>query len=73
MLGSSSWRPSCPSTTRDRPFAVLMDVHMLLLLGARERTQAEFRDLLERGGFQMDGVASTGSPAGLAVIEATPT
>ena len=43
------------------------------LLGARERTQAEFRDLLERGGFQMEGVASTGSPAGLAVIEATPT
>ena len=73
MLGSSSWRPSCPSARWDRPFAVLMDVHMLLLLGARERTQAEFRDLLERGGFQMEGVASTGSPAGLAVIEASPT
>ena len=40
-----------PERAVDQPFAIRMDLHMLLLLGARERTEAEFRDLLARAGF----------------------
>jgi hypothetical protein len=47
-----------------------MDLHMLLLLGARERTESEFRVLLERSGFRLDRLVPTESPAGLGVIEA---
>ena len=36
-----------PERAVDQPFAIRMDLHMLLLLGARERTEAEFRDLLD--------------------------
>jgi hypothetical protein len=49
-----------------------MDLHMLLLLGARERTEAEFRTLLARAGLDVQRVVLTASPAGLGVIEATP-
>ena len=45
---------------------------MLLLLGARERTEAELRVLLERTGFDVRRVELTQSPTGLGVIEATP-
>ena len=31
-----------PERAVDQPFAIRMDLHMLLLLGARERTEAEF-------------------------------
>ena len=59
-----------PERAVDQPFAIRMDVHMLLLLGARERTEAEFRELLGRAGFSLARVIPTGSPAGLGVIEA---
>jgi hypothetical protein len=45
---------------------------MLVLLGARERTEAQYRRLLADGGFQVERVVPTSSPAGLSVIEATP-
>lgn len=61
-----------PERARDRPAAIRMDLHMLLLLGARERTEAEFRVLLEASGFRVQRVVLTASPAGLGVIEATP-
>lgn len=61
-----------PERARDRPAAIRMDLHMLLLLGARERTDAEFRTLLARAGFDVPRVVLTASPAGLGVIEATP-
>ena len=38
---------------------------MLLLLGARERTAAEFRALLDSAGFEVRRVVATRSPAGL--------
>jgi hypothetical protein len=41
---------------------------MLLNLGARERTAAEYRDLLSKSGFQMKRVVQTASP--LSVVEA---
>jgi O-methyltransferase domain/Dimerisation domain len=61
-----------PERARDRPAAIRMDLHMLLLLRARERTEAEFRDLLEDNGFRLRRVVMAASPAGLGVIEATP-
>ena len=43
---------------------------MLILLGARERTEAEFRHLLGAAGLTVNRVVRTGSSAGLGVIEA---
>ena len=59
-----------PERARDRPAAIRMDLHMLLLLGARERTETDFRMLLERNGFRLERLVPTESPAGLGVIEA---
>ena len=60
-----------PERARERPDAIRMDLHMLILLGARERTEAEFRRLLGDAGLELTRVLPTASPAGLAVIEAT--
>ena len=38
-----------PERTLDRPAAVRMDLHMLLLFGAGERTEAEFAALARSG------------------------
>jgi hypothetical protein len=59
-----------PERAKDLPAAIRMDLHMLLLLGARERTAAEFRALLESAGFAVVRIVPTASPAGLSVIEA---
>jgi SAM-dependent methyltransferase len=62
-----------PERAKDRPATIRMDLHMLLLFrAARERTEAEFRDLLEHNGFHLRRVVMTASPAGLGIIEATP-
>ncbi|MBV8348708.1 MAG: hydroxyneurosporene methyltransferase [Mycolicibacterium sp.] len=45
-----------------------VDLEMLLNLGARERTAAEYRDLLGQAGFRMTRVVRTASP--LSVVEA---
>ena len=47
----------------------LLDLHMLVLLGARERTAAEWEALLARGGFVLDRITPT---PGFAWIEARP-
>jgi SAM-dependent methyltransferase len=49
--------------------AQAMDLNMLVLLSGRERTEAEFRDLLHEAGFQLERVIPTHSP--FSVIEAT--
>ena len=61
-----------PERAHDCPAAIRMDLHMLMLFGARERTEEELRRLLERTGFHVQRVVPTRSPAGLGVIEATP-
>jgi hypothetical protein len=48
----------------------LTDVIMLVLTGGRERTEAEYRALLEAGGFALTRVVSTGSP--MSILEARP-
>ena len=55
--------------THDRDFAgKWVDLEMLLNLGARERTAAEYRDLLSQAGFRMTRIVQTASP--LSVVEA---
>jgi hypothetical protein len=61
-----------PKLAREQPAAIRMDLHMLMLLGARERTRTQFRQLLSRAGLRLRQVFPTRLPDGLAVIEATP-
>ena len=56
-----------PEHDRDFP-GKWVDLEMLLNLAARERTAAEYRDLLSRAGFRMTRVVQTASP--LSVVEA---
>jgi hypothetical protein len=60
-----------PERAQDGPEAVRMDLHMLILFAARERTEAQFGELLAAAGFDLRRVVATGSPAGLSVLEAT--
>jgi len=61
-----------PDRATEQPFAIGMDLHMLLLFGARERTRAQFHALLREAGFAVRSITPTASPAGLSVIEAIP-
>jgi precorrin-6B methylase 2 len=61
-----------PERARDLPGAIRMDLLMLLLLGARERTRVEFGRLLAAAGFTLHRAVATDSPTGLAVLEACP-
>jgi hypothetical protein len=51
-------------------FNTWKDLEMLLMPGGRERTEAEFRELLGKAGFKLTRVIAT--PAMVAVIEAIP-
>lgn len=57
------------------PFAYLSDLNMLVNLGGRERTEAEFRALLAAAGFAMASVRSLDGTGdlGLRLIAAIPT
>jgi hypothetical protein len=59
-----------PRRASEQPAAIRMDLHMMMLLGARERTEQAFRQLLSDAGFAVRRVTMTSSPVGLAVIEA---
>jgi C-methyltransferase len=56
-----------PNHSRDFP-GKWVDLEMMLNLGARERTAAEYRDLLSQAGFRMTRVVQTAAP--LSVVEA---
>ena len=50
----------------------MRDVHMMAMFGrARERTEAEFRNLFDQSGFSLRRVIPTASP--ISIIEAAPT
>ena len=57
-----------PPDNRPSP-AQAMDLNMLVVLGGRERTEEEYRNLLQAAGFRLERVIPTHSPFG--VIEAT--
>jgi hypothetical protein len=62
--------------TGDAPhFGKLLDLTMLVLLGGRERTEAEFRSLYERSGFRLSRVVPLPffvAGIGLGVVEGEP-
>jgi len=51
-------------------FGKWLDLHMLVLLGARERTAVEYGALFHAAGFELARVVAT--PAGASVVEAVP-
>jgi hypothetical protein len=55
-----------PST--EPSLAPLMDLHMMVMTGGCERTEAEFRTLLDRAGFDLERVVATDSP--VSIVEA---
>ena len=58
-----------PDPARGRPTGYLIDMQMMAMFGqARERTEAEFRDLLDQSGFVLTRIVPTRSP--VSVIEA---
>ena len=58
-----------PGNTPD--LGKVIDLEMLMMVGGRERTAAEFSDLLTRAGFEMTRIIPTQSP--LAIVEASRT
>ena len=50
--------------------AGVMDLHMLVIHGGKERTRGEYKSLLEAAGFELDKVVET--PSGLSLIEGVP-
>ena len=62
--------PDLRAVLVDQPAVIRMDLYMLVLLGARERTEAQFRRLLAGTGFEVRRVVPTASPVGLSVLEA---
>jgi O-methyltransferase len=56
--------------TNEPHIGPLIDLNMMVMTGGAERTGAEYRDLLTRSEFRMEGVVGTGSP--FSVIEAVP-
>ena len=48
----------------------LADLNMLVMLGGRERTEAEFRALLHEAGFHLNRVIPTAGP--MSIIESLP-
>jgi SAM-dependent methyltransferase len=54
----------------ERDLGKFLDLHMLALLGGRERTGAEYRSLLAKASFTLTRIVPT--QAGASVVEATP-
>ena len=46
----------------------LADLNMMIMHSGRERTAAEYQDLLQAAGFRLDGIVATDGP--MSVIEA---
>jgi hypothetical protein len=60
-----------PDPVLGRPSEYLIDIQMMAMFGsARERSETEFRALLEKAGFALSRVLSTGSP--VSILEALP-
>jgi len=65
--------PIVPERTGSSPFDAMLaasDLSMLVVTGGRERTEAEFRGLVEAAGLRVARVVPT--PAAMSVIEALP-
>lgn len=56
-----------PPRARERPGVIRIDLSMLILLGARERSEAEYEQLLAEARVELRRVIAIASPAGLSV------
>lgn len=61
-----------PDRAVEAPDAIRMDLHMMVLFGSRERTEAEFAELFAASGFALRRVSLSPSPTRLALLEAAP-
>lgn len=52
--------------------AYLSDLNMLVNVGGRERTMADFEQLCERSGFTLTGATQLPPPAMFSCLEAVP-
>lgn len=59
-----------PDRVSERPAAILMDLHMLVIGLGKERTAGEFSALLSRAGFELKRVVPTQGRTGVNVLEA---
>jgi precorrin-6B methylase 2 len=59
-----------PARAVEAPDAVRMDLHMLTLLGGRERTAAELESLLAAASLRLRRIVRTRSAAGICIVEA---
>jgi precorrin-6B methylase 2 len=59
-----------PALANDAPDTVRVDLHMLAVTGGRERSEAEYQQLLEAAGFSLRRIVATRSP--FCVIEGVP-
>lgn len=59
-----------PACVTDDPFAVMLDLHMMVVTGGRERTESEFQVLLQAAGFQWRRIIRT--KVGFVILEAVP-
>jgi O-methyltransferase domain/Dimerisation domain len=61
-----------PERAADCPAAIRMDLHMLALLGGRERTRAEYAALLGQADLQLTTLVAADPVSGVHVFEAQP-
>jgi hypothetical protein len=61
-----------PEKAADAPAAVRMDVNMMAMFSGKERTRAEFADLLGVAGFRLTRVIPVDESVGLNLLEAHP-
>jgi hypothetical protein len=54
-----------PARNDEPSLARLMDLNMLVMTGGKERTEAEFRELFDRSGFNLVKVHATEGPMGI--------
>jgi hypothetical protein len=55
---------------REPHFGKFIDLNMLVMTGGLERTEEEFRRLLEASGFRLVRIVNTDSP--ISIVEAAP-
>ena len=47
----------------------IADIQMFVNPGGRERTEAEFRELLDRAGLRLTGIVNTGAPQAIMEVD----
>lgn len=65
--------PECMTASAANQRAASLDMRMLTITGGLERTEQEYRQLMERAGFNWTRTIPLGPPSDQAVLEAVPT